>query len=53
MLLGGDPRDRGRVRLDVYGRSAVFPFKGGDLRTVATTRIEEKWTRTAWVWVGT
>jgi Ca-activated chloride channel family protein len=51
LLLGGDPRARGRVRLEVHGKRAVFPFEGGQIRTVATTRIEEKRTWEPWVWV--
>jgi Ca-activated chloride channel family protein len=51
LLHGGDPRARGRVRLDVHGKQAVFPFDGGDLRTVATTRIEEKRHRRPWAWI--
>jgi Ca-activated chloride channel family protein len=51
LLLGGDPRARGRVRLDVHGKRAAFPFESGELRTVVTTQIEEKRTSKPWVWV--
>lgn len=50
LLLGGDPRARGRVRLDVHGHRAVFRFEGGALRTVAATTITEQRTRKPWVW---
>jgi Ca-activated chloride channel family protein len=50
LLLGGDPRARGHVVLDVFGKRGVFPFEGGELRTVATTRIEERRTWRPRVW---
>jgi hypothetical protein len=39
------------VTLDVYGERGVFAFEGGELRTIATTRVEERWTRKPRVWV--
>lgn len=50
LLVGGAAGARGRVRLVVHGKQAVFPFEGGVLRTVATTRLEEKRTWKPWVW---
>ena len=50
VLVGGAAGARGRVRLVVHGKQGVFPFEGGVLRTVATTRLEEKRTWKPWVW---
>jgi Ca-activated chloride channel family protein len=50
LLLGGDARARGRVRLDVHGKRAVFPLEGGELRSLATTHIEEEQTWKPRVW---
>jgi hypothetical protein len=43
LLLGGDRRARGSVRLDVHGKRGVLAFavERGRLRAASTTRIEE------------
>lgn len=48
VLLGGDPRVRGKVTVRAYGTAREIAFGPSDPRTALVTRIEEQWLPRRW-----